>query len=703
MEITVNIIYMLKLNSLHLEHFMCITEADLNFNASSIIIEGENGQGKSAVMEAIALCLSEKKRSDALREYVQKGADIAFIILDLTYNNEPIHIEFKMNTKGWTSKDCLYKNKHYLNSEVGNLIKDLELTFYSDIILQMQGQDDITTMTPTQRSNMLQQLFQFDFSEQVNSIEKKIDEVSQNKTVNLEKIDFLEKVNKKKEESLQSLIEKDFEFSKEDYDNYKKELEDNRLKLESSNDALLKYNELLRENSFIESEIRRIESLKESALLKIEAINKTKSDLKNLDYDSKSASFIQRESELRSEIDFLEKDFIDKEAKIADLIKQRSDISQKIGVAEASESLYIKKLDLITKGICPECGQSTHALHSEQIIKDKENNDLLLSSLEEEIKENNLCQLNLNKEVKLKQAEANQKRIDLNTVINEKKNLDNKKQTLEQNLSTQNIDELESAVKNYESEITKKQSQLNNLQDNIDTYSNLSAEINSIKAAINNLQNKVSSADSIHQYNKLIQVQKLSIKNNILENENIINDLKSSLSRYDLEIQTYNEVIKVLSKELPNYLVIKTCARLEKEMNDFVSVVFPSFRLRLLRSRKGVEFFYTTDLNADMNDIKTLINSKMASGYERSVLGLAFKVALCKAYNLSFIALDEIDAAASENNSALTMESLISTNIFNQIFFITHKPNTRDVIKSLCDSTIVYHVEAGVFTDEEAD
>lgn len=694
---------MLKLNFLHLEHFMCITKADLNFDASSIIIEGENGQGKSAVMEAIALCLSEKKRSDALREYVQKGADIASIILDLTYNNEPLHIGFKMNTKGWTSKDCLYKNKHYSNSEVGNLIKDLELTFYSDIILQMQGQDDITAMTPTQRSNMLQQLFQFDFSEQVNSIEKKIDEISQNKAVNLEKIDFLEKMNKKKDVTLLSLIEKDFEFSKEDYDNYKKELEDNRLKLELSNNALLKYNELLRENSLIENEIRRVKSLKESTLLKIEAVNKTKSDLKNLDYDNKSAFFTQREKELKSETDSLEKDFIDKEAKIAGLIKQRSNISQKIGVAEANQSLYIKKLDLITKGICPECGQSTHALHSEQIMKDKENNDLLLSSLGEEIKENNLYQLNLNREIKLKQAEANQKRIDLNNIINEKKNLDSKKQTLEQCLSAQNIDELELAVKNYDDEISEKQSRLNNLQDNIDTYSNLSAEINSIKEAINNLQNKVDSADSVYQYNKLIQVQKLSIKNNILENENTINNLKSSLSKYDLDIQTYNEVIKVLSKELPNYLVIKTCSRLEKEMNNFMSVVFPSFKLRLLRSKKGVEFFYTVDPNADMSDIKTLINSKMASGYERSVLGLAFKVALCRAYNLSFIALDEVDAAASENNSALTIESLISTNIFNQIFFITHKPNTRDVIKSLCNSTIVYHVEAGVFTDEEAD
>ena len=63
---------MLKLNSLHLEHFMCVTEADLNFDANCVIIEGDNGQGKSAIMEAVAICLSERKRSDSVRVYSKR-------------------------------------------------------------------------------------------------------------------------------------------------------------------------------------------------------------------------------------------------------------------------------------------------------------------------------------------------------------------------------------------------------------------------------------------------------------------------------------------------------------------------------------------------------------------------------------------------------------------------------------------------------
>ena len=64
---------MLKLNSLHLEHFMCVTEADLNFDANCVIIEGDNGQGKSAIMETVAICLSKRKRSDSVKEFIQKS------------------------------------------------------------------------------------------------------------------------------------------------------------------------------------------------------------------------------------------------------------------------------------------------------------------------------------------------------------------------------------------------------------------------------------------------------------------------------------------------------------------------------------------------------------------------------------------------------------------------------------------------------
>ena len=230
---------------------MCITEADLNFDANCIIIEGDNGQGKSAVMEAIAICLSERKRSDSVKEFIQKPYDHAKIILDLIYNDEQIIFDVNLNHKGGTplERDVLYKDRHYINSEVTELIKELDFTFYSDIIMQMQGQDDIATMTPVMRLNLLQRLFQFDFTEEIGPIQEKLEEFVKNKELDNDKIDFLEKANKQKDTTLKSLKEKDFDFSKEDYDNYKNELDDKKAQVEKLSNDLDKTFEILQKKT----------------------------------------------------------------------------------------------------------------------------------------------------------------------------------------------------------------------------------------------------------------------------------------------------------------------------------------------------------------------------------------------------------------------------------------------------------------------
>ena len=52
---------MLKLNKLTLNNFMCVEHADLNFNDGVNLIVGNNGQGKSTVLQAVALCLHVDK------------------------------------------------------------------------------------------------------------------------------------------------------------------------------------------------------------------------------------------------------------------------------------------------------------------------------------------------------------------------------------------------------------------------------------------------------------------------------------------------------------------------------------------------------------------------------------------------------------------------------------------------------------------
>ena len=697
---------MLILKSLHLEHFMCITEADLNFDANCIIIEGDNGQGKSAVMEAIAICLSERKRSDSVKEFIQKPYDHAKIVLDLIYNDEQIIFDVNLNHKGGTplERDVLYKDRHYINSEVTDLIKELDFTFYSDIIMQMQGQDDIATMTPVMRLNLLQRLFQFDFTEEIGPIQEKLEEFVKNKELDNDKIDFLEKANKQKDTTLKSLKEKDFDFSKEDYDNYKNELDDKKAQVEKLSNDLDKTFEILQKKTDIQGMIDTIENQQAGIAQKLLDNKKAAEALKKADYPTQISSLGTGEADAMMKKAAAEDIIKTKKNAIAQLETSISSINVQIGELNAAKKNCDHKLELAKKGICPECGKPTDDIDDVKIIKEKEEYDDKIGD-EIEKKDNLIIEMNKYKDEVAAQRkqisvlEANISRFDTEAKMLEQQEAAEKAKLIPE----EKIKEFEDKLKELDEKAKPLYDLIHSYDDQLSDRTKKTLEKSKLKTEITDLEKKIKDSDEIADHNKVVELQRMSIKNEILENEKNIEVFRNLISDIDLNVQTYNEVLRVLDKELPNYLVVKTCAKLEAEMNNFVNIVFPNFRLRLLQSRRGVEFFYTTDPNVDMTDIKKLINSKMASGYEKSVLGLAFKVALCKAYNLSFIALDEIDAAASEGNSVLTMESLISSNIFNQIFFITHKEATRDIIKSLSNSVICYHTEKGVFTNEDAD
>ena len=635
---------MLILKSLHLEHFMCITEADLNFDANCIIIEGDNGQGKSAVMEAIAICLSERKRSDSVKEFIQKPYDHAKIVLDLIYNDEQIIFDVNLNHKGGTplERDVLYKDRHYINSEVTDLIKELDFTFYSDIIMQMQGQDDIATMTPVMRLNLLQRLFQFDFTEEIGPIQEKLEEFVKNKELDNDKIDFLEKANKQKDTTLKSLKEKDFDFSKEDYDNYKNELDDKKAQVEKLSNDLDKTFEILQKKTDIQGMIDTIENQQAGIAQKLLDNKKAAEALKKADYPTQISTLGTGENDAMMKKAAAEDIIKTKKNAIAQLETSISSINVQIGELNAAKKNCDHKLELAKKGICPECGKPTDDIDDVKIIKEKEEYDDKIGD-EIEKKDNLIIEMNKYKDEVAAQRkqisvlEANISRFDTEAKMLEQQEAAEKAKLIPE----EKIKEFEDKLKELDEKAKPLYDLIHGYDDQLSDRTKKTLEKSKLKTEIADLEKKIKDSDEIADHNKVVELQRMSIKNEILENEKNIEVFRNLISDIDLNVQTYNEVLRVLDKELPNYLVVKTCAKLEAEMNNFVNIVFPNFRLRLLQSRRGVEFFYTTDPNVDMTDIKKLINSKMASGYEKSVLGLAFKVALCKAYNLSFIAFND--------------------------------------------------------------
>ena len=354
-------------------------------------MEGDNGQGKSAVMEAIAVCLAERKRADSVKEFVQKGFEHAKIILEMKYNSVPIIFNVVLNVRGGTplERDVEYEGKHYINSEVTDLIKELDFTFYSDIILSMQGQDDIATMTPVQRANLLQRLFQFDFTEQVKGINDKIDEANEAIKLDNSKIEYLNKELVAKKARRDSVVLKEPPFDSSTY--YAKQAEQDKLFEElthiknimgEANELHDKRNDIVEKSNNLGYKIQDLKQRKETA-------QTAKTELETFDFDCKSSALTSEIENLRKEIDSQNATLQMFDESIKANQAKQTEVLQNIATCKYKETEFAKKLSLIEKGVCPECGQSTCNMDHSVIENDKNTNADKIINLKTE--EGNIC------------------------------------------------------------------------------------------------------------------------------------------------------------------------------------------------------------------------------------------------------------------------------------------------------------------------
>lgn len=698
------IIKMITFKYLKLLHFMCVDNAELDLNSKLIIFEGNNGQGKSSIMEAIALCFCEHKRSDSVKELIQKGNEHAYIELHLDYNGEMIIFNVSLNERHGTpfERDVLYKGKHYINSEVTELLDSLNFKFFSEIILSMQGQDDVTLMTPTQRADLLQNLFQFDFDDKIKEMNAKLDELSTNSLLLKEKEKFLVQEIKQKENRKSELSTQILPVTQKEIDALKKEKEDCSSQIEQMNAFIVESGKLhQRKNELLNEKMK----LNLNQFLYKEAdAKKSKKTLENLDYETKSSKLKEEISKATDNIQKLKLNKTTLENDINSLNEKIIKIKENKNLSLVKLQNVIKKIDLAKKGVCPECGQTTCNIDQNALFSEKISYEENCAKNDDDVKQlqNNIATIrnqiiNVDKNI-------NEVNISLQSLKVTFTSLDNEKTLCTSKImSEDDWLELQSSIAAAYDKEREIDTEIKDIESKILSYNDKVTTRDTVQQRKDELKKMIDSYDTIKQQNASIETQRKFLNEEIVSSNKELEKVRQNLVQCGKDIETYEEVKKILSRELPNYLIVKTCSKLEAEMNSFVQIVFPNFQLRLLQSRKGVEFFYSLKKDEDMSNIKQLINSKMASGYERAVLGIAFKAALCKAYGLTFAAFDEIDQAASDENSVKTFESLIYSNIFNQIFVITHKNATKEALKQLEDSSISYHVSKGRFTLNETE
>lgn len=659
---------------------MNISEAEFDLDHSVVILAGKSASGKSAVIDALSLCLSNKKRASSYADYVMQNKPFAKVVLDCEIWSKPVKFDLQINLKNGTpfQMSLHYNNQIYKNTEADDIIKQFDLEYYSDLMFSMQGDNDITKLTPSQRAIYLQRLLNFDFTEEKEYIKSKQNQVKELINESNNKI----KVANEVLAVSQSMANIDVPeiLTKEEIIEIEAEINEytNKLSNAAKRDAL-------------ELDISKLKREKESLI----------NDLKFIDIDKKACQHgidnVDEQVKLQKETADI---IINKTNEIDTLnveqnafAKQKVDLKEKIQVVDqniidiqSDLKIALEKAKLIEAGFCQTCGQHTSSIGTIESLN-IEGLRNKLSELKEDQNVLNTDNKSLIEKYSKNESTIRQLRNDISAL--EKKTFETDKNIFIEKMSE--LDLKENTINQKIDTIKKSINEKNELWSTIEPCNR-----SEIQSKILALHKKIESSNNAEKLLKSIQEKEALIE----EKKKIIEEEENNLSSLDSDKQTFDEAFNILDKSLPLYMIKKVCDNLQNEMNQSIQTIFPKYFVNLDITKKGCEFLYTKDSSIQAEKFKNnnLLNAKMSSGFEKALLTMSFKLALLKSYKIDVFIGDEIDGAADEDSSLSLFLNLLNNSDFNQVFLISHKKKICQAITSEISDTIVYFANNGEFS-----
>lgn len=677
----------MKIKELHLVNFMNISEANFVFDDNMNFIYGQPASGKSALFDAMRITLSTYKRSSTYGEYVKQGEDNALIALKADIFGKIAIFTTTINrVKGNACKRHLeYDGESFEDSQVEEWLKSRNIDYHAKLAFAMQNEVNIVEIGSAERLTYIQKLFKFDFKAKKDKlmalkkeVEDKINELNSQIAGNRSTIEHLSIEQKTEERKLSDEVKKQYEAK------------------------IAEQTKLIRANQSI---IDKANAIKDE----INSYGKEVLNYSNLIMQEESiiASETEKENEIKTlvnEITDLEKIICDSNTDLESLKKdvdnwttQKTEIienltehnTHKIEI-EADIKNVKAKLDLVSQGKCPTCGQPTTNLDNtldEQLEKltnelDREILEIdRLSSQKKEI-ENSFNEA---------QTKYNMRNLDLagsNSNLTSKRNRLN---SLKDRVSPKHVCDISDVMAKKQSLLDLQNAKQKELEQykTIKSVSELLDEIEPLKKAID-------------EDNIIIEKNTVIIKTNS-ENKAKCAELKIANEKLLDEVVTLNnkvssikEAYEMVNKTLPKYISKRICDSLQDKINKFIHRVFPKYEVKLNVNDKGCDLLYTKDKTVVDEKRNKYLKADMSSGLERYILSLAFKVSLAESYKLDLFVGDEIDQSANDADAKILTDMLINSKSFKQLFIISHKNEILDHIKENYKCN-VYKAEDGKF------
>lgn len=706
--------------TLQLTNFKRIGNATFDFSKVNIL-SGQNYSGKSSVISAL-IYLFANYLEEKIQHYV-KWDSPQFLINASIVDSKNVY-DYSIKYSKSNEKILTINNTDkYSNSEASKKfaeIVDPNLAFYSSV--SMQGQStNVIFDSATERANVLKkilgldklldvsELMKFDISSQQSNLEKITSQISvlENLTYIYMQIPEIEPIDD---------IRGQYELLEAQKSLYEGSLRKYQLYL----DQVVQFNKVKEQITLLTNQIDSIEN--EITVVKTKFLPSIEYDSDRLLQISQILNSLNKEkhsydlqlsniAKLQEKKNYISSQIETKNNKLSTLVLSRirvpefneEQLSSTIGLLKENQAelrIFLKNKTLFASGKCPTCDQPYHGdiTKLEQDIVDRNTE---IKKLEEQV---NTIQVSLTaytqslnaRELILSQRESLSKEIALlqEDIVKVDKEIDFLNTNLTFNESDHNLKVFElnsesqklmsqqneaKRVKEYNDSLNASILKLSNmLTVNTSTIDSLRKQqepipvsepikydnelYESLKRKISVYEINVTNREKAISHNKLVEEKEKEDKDTLAK-------LIEQKEDYYRSVQILSNSKSILDKDLSPYLLESGVVDIVNIMNNLFTKIHSQYEVSIQQEKKNLEFFYNKGDGINRPIL-------MASGFERQIISLSFKLALTVLSGLGILFLDETDSDADESNSIVFYNTLLESNVLDQVFIVSHKPET---------------------------
>lgn len=694
----------MQINEIRVQGFGIIKDEVVVTPAEGInLISGINGSGKSTMYKAVILMLFNKT-DKKLEEYINENLPLSegfSMSMDFMHHKQRYVIEYAFSRSGKTGKsdrklyvgDPKPDDPQYLNSDAVEYLESvLQPTLGLAGLISRQGENDAVTAKPAERREHFKEIYDLDFTEEIESLEADLEEYDKKIIPEIEKRIYAVESRDYTPEELQELP-----FDEDRKKEIESKIDEARIELrdlEKHQEEVEKHTELIREakrsmTSWCEKadqyRTRRedIERRRDKAVEKLESLNLAKveeleAELEDSsEYEAKKADIEDKLTDIKvKRIRKFDEDDLNRA--IQDKAKLKADL-------DAAHD----KMHLCEEGSCPTCGRPFDGADIDKIQDEIDLLDGHLNSAKEEVKrlraekseheeakkerdeklnERNLLQQKLDS---LEESEKSRKQNLKKRIEEARESYEREKESLEERIAEYN--EVYEETGRYLAEAVDEEAKLikkiTNLKDNAPEPPD-EDRIETLEENIEKLNGHLERYAQIKAENEAAKKRNAEIEAKKEEDEKVLADLQTERDEKLRERADYEEARNIFRKEFPSYVINEMVNTMEEGINDFIDeVYYKSLDVEIRESRNSISITYGKVRKKDVAHL---------SGAEQQLVSLAYKNYLNRLMNLGVIFLDEVDAHYTDENAERLYDIIGNmADYYNQVFVVSHNEQAK--------------------------